>query len=86
MAHAAMFGSRQMIDAPLDPEGNDTAFRSTHSYGIQALARALLKFEHWDELLDDYTIPWRDIHTARDIQAMNAGRIRLGFASLDPRL
>jgi peroxiredoxin len=61
MSRAALFGARQMIDAPLDPQGNDDASRSTHSYGIQALSRALLKFEHWDELLDDHTVPWRDI-------------------------
>jgi peroxiredoxin len=62
MARTAMFGARQLIDAPLDPQGNDTSSRSTHSYGIQALSRALVKFEHWDELLDDHTVPWRDIY------------------------
>jgi peroxiredoxin/cytochrome c-type biogenesis protein CcmH/NrfG len=62
MVRAALFGSRQLIDAPLDPQGNDTAFRSTHSFGIQALSRALLKYERWDDLLDDHTVPWRDIY------------------------
>jgi peroxiredoxin len=61
MADAAIFGSRQLIDAPLDPEGNSDAPRSTHSYGIAALARALLKFERWDDILNEKTIPWRDI-------------------------
>src|SRR5579871_5101356 len=61
MAKAAMFAARQMIDAPLDPKTNLDSPRSTHSYGITALARELLKFEHWDEILDGRTIPWRDI-------------------------
>ncbi|HTP01409.1 MAG TPA: redoxin domain-containing protein, partial [Anaerolineales bacterium] len=61
MFRAAVFGARQLIDAPLDPQANNELFRSSHSYGIQALSRALLKFEKWDQLLDDKTIPWRDI-------------------------
>jgi len=61
MADAAIFGARQLIDAPLDPEGNSDAPRSTHSYGISALARALVKFERWDDLLNEKTVPWRDI-------------------------
>ena len=51
MADAAMFGARQLIDAPLDPQGNDIAPNSSHSYGIAALARGLVKFERWDDLL-----------------------------------
>ncbi len=61
MADAAMFGARQLIDAPLDPQGNDTAPNSSHSYGIAALARGLVKFERWDDLLKENNIPWRDI-------------------------
>ena len=61
MANAASAGSRQLIDAPLDPQTNNDEFRSSHSYGIQELSRGLLKFERGDELLDDKTIPWRDI-------------------------
>src|ERR1700722_20151329 len=50
MVDAAVFGARQLIDAPLDPEGNSDKFSSSHSYGIAALSRALLKFERWDDL------------------------------------
>jgi peroxiredoxin len=61
MVNAAIFGARQLIDAPLDPQANaDSAF-SSHSYGIAALARALLKYERWDDLLKEGNIPWRDI-------------------------
>ncbi len=61
MADRAMFGARQLIDAPKDPQGNDDASRSTHSYGIAALCRGLVKFERWDEVLKENNIPWRDI-------------------------
>jgi peroxiredoxin/tetratricopeptide (TPR) repeat protein len=61
MEKAAIFGARQLIDAPLDPETNADAFNSSHSYGIASLARAYLKFERWDDLLKEKNIPWRDI-------------------------
>jgi peroxiredoxin len=60
MAQAAMFGARQLIDAPHDPADNNTAWRSPQSFGIFSLARALLRFERWDELVDGKTVPWRD--------------------------
>jgi peroxiredoxin len=61
MADAAIFGARQLIDAPLDPDGNADAVYSSHSYGIAALARAYLKFERWDDLLKEKNIPWREV-------------------------
>jgi peroxiredoxin len=61
MEKAARFSARQMIDAPLDPKTNMDSPRSIYSYGITALARGLLKFERWDQILDGKTIPWRDI-------------------------
>ena len=60
MPSAAIFGSKQLIDAPKDPKENGDEWRSPHSYGIAGLSRALVKFEHWDEILDGKTIPWRD--------------------------
>jgi peroxiredoxin len=61
MADRAVFDARQLIDAPQDPQGNDDAPRSTHSYGIAALTRAMVKFERWDDLLKENNVPWRDI-------------------------
>ena len=43
MPRAAMFGSRQLIDAPLDPKRNGDETYSSHSVGIRALARVLFK-------------------------------------------
>ena len=77
MASAAIFGAHQLIDAPLDPEGNSDAPRSTHSYGIAALARALLKFERWDALLDEKTVPWRDIFADKSDRAYFEARAYL---------
>ena len=60
MPAAAIFGSKQLIDAPKDPKDNNDEGRSQLSYGIAGLARALTKFERWDAILDGTTIPWRD--------------------------
>lgn len=63
MANAAIFGAHQLIDAPIDPQSNNDSPFSSHSFGLTSLARALVKFERWDELLKDNEIPWRDIYS-----------------------
>ena len=83
MAEAAIFGARQLIDAPLDPEANADAFNSSHSYGIASLARALLKFERWDDLLKENNIPWRDILSDKVNRAYFEARAYLGKADVD---
>lgn len=60
MPDAAIFGARQLIEVPKDPEDNNDGPFTSHSYGIAALSRALLKYERWDELLDTKSIAWRD--------------------------
>lgn len=60
MAERAIFGAKQLIAAPLDPQSNSDNWYSSHSQGLFALLRALVKFERWDELLDKKTIPWRE--------------------------
>ncbi len=69
MVDAAIFGARQLIDAPLDPQENNEDWRSSQSYGIFALARALAKFERWDEILDPKVIPWRDLYRDKAYKA-----------------
>ncbi|MBC8166914.1 MAG: hypothetical protein H7Y20_13725, partial [Bryobacteraceae bacterium] len=59
MPAAAIFGAKQLIEVPKDPKDNDDGPFTSHSYGIAALARVLLKYERWDDLLDPKTIPWR---------------------------
>jgi peroxiredoxin len=82
MADAAIFGAKQLIDAPLDPQGNDDSLRSSHSYGIAALARALVKFERWDELLKEGAIPWRDIFADKVYRAYFEARAYFGKGEL----
>jgi peroxiredoxin len=83
MADAALFGAHQLIDAPLDPEGNDTSPYSSHSAGIAGLARGLLKFERWDEILKEDSIPWRDILADRVHRAYTEARAHLGKGDTD---
>ena len=79
MAAAAMAGARQMIDAPLDPQGNKDNLYSTHSQGIRSVARGLLKFQQWDQLLKAGTIPWREIAEDRVNKTYVEARARFGL-------
>jgi peroxiredoxin len=83
MVDAALFGARQLIAAPLDPEANGDAFNSSHSYGIASLARGLLKFERWDDLLRENNIPWRDILSDKVNQAYFEARAYLGKGDVE---
>jgi peroxiredoxin/tetratricopeptide (TPR) repeat protein len=83
MVDAAIFGARQLIDAPHDPEENNDDWRSSQSYGIFALARALAKFERWDEILDGKTIPWRDLYRDKAYKTYYVARARLAKGEVD---
>lgn len=61
MAEAAIFGARQLLEAPLDPKENGDRPYGNHSQGLRALVRALLRYERWDDILSPRGIPWRDI-------------------------
>ena len=82
MPRAAIFGARQLIDAPLDPKHNGDEAYSAHSVGIRALARVLMKYERWDELLDPKTIPWRDVFLDKINKAYFEARAYLGKGDL----
>jgi peroxiredoxin len=82
MAEAAIFGARQLIDAPLDPDHNSDAPYSSHSQGIASMLRALIKFERWNDLLKSSTIPWRDIYTDKVNKAYAETRAHLGLGDL----
>ncbi|HEX3742306.1 MAG TPA: redoxin domain-containing protein [Bryobacteraceae bacterium] len=83
MERAAIFGARQLIEAPLDPDSNADSPNSSHSYGIASLARALLKFERWDDLLKEGNIPWRDILLDKINRSYFEARAWLGKGDLD---
>lgn len=62
MPTAAMDGARQLLDAPLDPDYNnpDEGSYNTYGQGQAALMRGLVKFEQWETILADDSIPWRE--------------------------
>jgi peroxiredoxin len=82
MVDAAIVGARQLIDAPLDPEENSDDWRSSQSFGLYALGRALCHFERWDELLDEKTIPWRDIYRDKAFKNYFEAKAWLGKSDL----
>jgi tetratricopeptide (TPR) repeat protein len=79
MPHAAEFGARQLIAAPLDPN----AGRNTYSYGLQALMRVLLNYERWDDVLKEGNIPWRDTVPDKMNKAYTRARAYLAKRDLD---
>jgi len=56
----AIDGARQLLAAPRDPEYNPPNGYGAYSQGRQSLIRALIKFERWDEILDEDGIRWED--------------------------
>ncbi|HBY62360.1 MAG TPA: hypothetical protein DEH78_21260 [Solibacterales bacterium] len=84
MADAAIFGARQLIGAPLDPQFNGDNSFSSHSQGIRSLVRTLVKYERWNDLLDPKTIPWREITADKMMKTYVETRahVALGNAAL----
>ena len=80
---AAMFGARQLMDAPLDPDHNADLPYSSHSQGIASMLRACVKFERWQDLLDTRTIPWRDIFADKVNKAYVEASANLGLGKID---
>ncbi|MDQ2899926.1 MAG: redoxin domain-containing protein [Acidobacteriota bacterium] len=78
MADAEIFGARQLIDAPLAPKGNAEQSNTAHAYGLQALARVLVNYERWDQLLDPKYIPWGDTPADKSRKAYSEARAWLG--------
>jgi peroxiredoxin len=84
MAEAAIFGARQLIDAPVDPKQNsESQMFSGHAQGKRAMLRALVKFERWKELLDGTTIPWTDSFSDKMHKAYAQTRAHLGLGRTD---
>jgi peroxiredoxin len=77
MADAALSGARQLLAAPRDPQGGE------FSQGMEALTRALLRFERWNDLLDSETLVWGDGLKDRMNRAYYETRAHLGLGDLD---
>jgi peroxiredoxin len=82
MPSASLFGARQLVDAPKDPQDNNDGPVSSFSYGIAGLLRTCVRFEKWDELLNPKTIPWREDVT-RDKFMKLYGEARAHFGKGD---
>ena len=83
MPEAAIFGARQLIDAPLDVDEKGEESVSTRSMGIFVLARAFLKFERWNDLLAEKGVPWRDTPVEKISRAYCETRAWLAKDNLD---
>ena len=79
----AIAGAKDLIEAPQDPKANDKSPYSPHSQGIRAMARALVKYERWKDLLDTRTIPWRDSKEDKLLKAYVEARAHFGLNDLD---
>ena len=83
MERAARDGARQLIEAPLDPKYNNDESRSTHSQGLMALTRGMLKYQRWSELLEEGTAHLRDIPREKLLKAYLETRAHIGLGNLD---
>lgn len=81
MPSLSLAGARQLIAAPLDPQSNSLE-GGTHSEGLTNLVRCLVKFERWDEILSEGTIPWTDNPFNKMMRAYAEGLAHLGKGDL----
>jgi len=79
----AIAGARELIGAPQDPTSNGNAPFSPHSQGIRSLARSLVKYGRWQELLDANTIPWREIPADKLLKAYVEARAHFALGDRD---
>lgn len=82
MERASMDGARAMIAAPRDPDRNKDDAQGAYDQGILALARCMVKFERWEEILKPDTIPWRDTATDKGNRAVAEALAYIGTGNL----
>ncbi len=82
-AELAIAGARDLLEAPRDPEANADGPYSPFSQGMRSLARALVKFERWAEILDSRTFPWRESKEDQLLKAYVEARAHLGRRDLE---
>jgi peroxiredoxin/tetratricopeptide (TPR) repeat protein len=79
----AIRGARELLAVPLDPKLNVATRMSPHWQGVSSLARALVKFERWDEILKDGSIPWGDSIRDKVGRHYTTARAHLGKKDLE---
>ncbi len=82
-ADLAIAGARDLLEAPRDPDSNADATYSPFSQGMRSLARTLVKFERWKEILDSRTFPWRETKPDQLLKAYVQARAKIGLGNLD---
>ncbi|MCA8942821.1 MAG: redoxin domain-containing protein [Planctomycetes bacterium] len=84
MPSAALQGAHDMLNAPLDPDRNraETGY-SVFREGMDALRRTLVRFERWNEILEEGRIPWRDTDGDRLWRTYCEALANLGLGNLD---
>jgi peroxiredoxin/tetratricopeptide (TPR) repeat protein len=83
MANAAIAGGKELLTTPRDPKYSRTEnWYSTHRQGMWSLARTLVKFERWKELLDPKTIPWGSTAFEQTWKHYVTARAHLGLGNL----
>jgi len=79
-ADLALDGARQLIAAPFDPKYNDPdGGYSVFRQGMAALLRNMVKFERWEEILAEGTIPWREQDADRQWRAYLESLAHIGL-------
>ncbi|WP_031495555.1 redoxin domain-containing protein [Bryobacter aggregatus] len=79
----AIAGAKELIQAPQDPSFNGDKPYSPHSQGIHGLARVLVKYERWKELLDTRSFPWREGASDKLLKAYVEARAHFGLGNLE---
>jgi peroxiredoxin len=80
---AALQGSYDLLNAPLDPDENsDDGDHTVFGQGLEALRRTLVRFERWDAILEPGHIPWNDSASHRAWRAHSEGLAALGQGDL----
>jgi len=84
MVNAAIAGGRELMETPRDPKyAKTTNWYSPHRQGLWSLARTLVKFERWADLLNPQTIPWGETAFEKTWRFYCEARAHLGLGNLD---
>ena len=60
MANASIQGAADLLNAPLDPDYNPAQMGALSGQGEAAMARALIKFERWEQILNPKGFAWSE--------------------------
>lgn len=77
MAEASLHGARDMLAAPRDPEYNEGPSGGVSGQGRDALVRALVKFERWEEILRPGVVEWDTSMDFGKLEKANAETLAL---------